>query len=171
MVKRPDIADRMAEIAPFHVMALLARARALEAEGQNIVHLEIGEPDFDTPAPIVQAGIEALQTGKHHYTPAKGLQQLRRAISGYYQQKYSISVDPERILITPGSSGALQLLMAVLINPGQQVLLADPGYPCNRNFVRLVEGEALSIPVNAATGYQLIVLGIGIFHNLPCIRE
>ena len=157
MVKRPDIADRMAEIAPFHVMALLARARALEAEGQNIVHLEIGEPDFDTPAPIVQAGIEALQTGKHHYTPAKGLQQLRRAISGYYQQKYSISVDPERILITPGSSGALQLLMAVLINPGQQVLLADPGYPCNRNFVRLVEGEALSIPVNAATGYQLNV--------------
>lgn len=157
MANKVDIADRMAEIQPFHVMALLARARALESEGRDIVHMEIGEPDFDTPAPIVQAGIEALQSGKHHYTPAKGLRELRQAISGFYQQKYEVSVDPERILITPGASGALQLLMAVLINPGQQVLMADPGYPCNRNFVRLVEAEALSIPVDAASGYQLNV--------------
>lgn len=150
-------ADRMAAIQPFHVMALLARARALEAEGRDIVHMEIGEPDFDTPAPIVQAGIEALQTGKHHYTPAKGLLALRQSISRYYQSRYGVDVDPELILITPGSSGALQLLMSVLINPAQQVLMADPGYPCNRNFVRLVEGEAVSIPVDASTGYQLNV--------------
>ncbi len=153
----PGIANRIAAIQPFHVMALLARARKLEAEGRDIVHMEIGEPDFDTPAPIVQAGIEALQSGKHHYTPAKGLMELRQAISGYYQSRYGASVDPERILITPGSSGALQLLMAVLINPGQQVLMADPGYPCNRNFVRLVEGEAVSIAVDATTGYQINV--------------
>lgn len=157
MANKVDIAKRMAAIQPFHVMALLARARELEAEGRDIVHMEIGEPDFDTPAPIVQAGIEALQSGKHHYTPAKGLLELRQAISGFYQQKYGVIVDPERILITPGASGALQLLMAVLINPGQQVLMADPGYPCNRNFVRLVEAEALSIPVDAASGYQLNV--------------
>ena len=152
---RTKLAKRMAAIQPFHVMALLARARQLEAEGRDIVHMEIGEPDFDTPAPIVQAGIEALQSGKHHYTPAKGLPELRQAISGFYQHKYSLDVAPERILITPGSSGALQLLMSVLINPGEQVLMADPGYPCNRNFVRLVEGEAVSVPVDASTGYQL----------------
>ena len=151
------VTDRMAAIQPFHVMALLARARALEAEGRDIIHMEIGEPDFDTPAPIVQAGIEALQTGKHHYTPAKGLQALRQRISGYYRSRYGVDVDPERILVTPGSSGALQLLMSVLINPGQQVLMADPGYPCNRNFVRLVEGEAISVPVDTSTGYQLNV--------------
>lgn len=155
MAKQPSIAKRMAAIEPFHVMALLARARELEAQGRDIVHMEIGEPDFDTPAPIVQAGIEALQSGRHHYTPATGLPELRRAISHYYQSHYGVQVDPGRIVITPGSSGALQLLMAVLINPGEQVLMADPGYPCNRNFVRLVEGESVSVPVDAAGGFQL----------------
>ncbi len=155
MSKMVGLADRMADVQPFHVMALLAQARRLEAEGRDIVHMEIGEPDFDTPAPIVQAGIEALKSGKHHYTPATGLPELRQAISDFYQQKYKVSVDPKRVLITPGSSGALQLLMSVLINPGRQVLMADPGYPCNRNFVRLVDGEAISIPVDVETGYQL----------------
>ncbi len=155
MSKMVDLADRMAVVQPFHVMALLAQARRLEAEGRDIVHMEIGEPDFETPAAIVQAGIEALRSGKHHYTPATGLPELRQAISDFYRQKYNVSVDPQRILITPGSSGALQLLMSVLINPGQQVLMADPGYPCNRNFVRLVDGEVISIPVDVKTGYQL----------------
>jgi aspartate/methionine/tyrosine aminotransferase len=157
MARQPRIAERMKAVQPFHVMALLARARALEAEGRDIVHMEIGEPDFETPAPIVEAGIEALRSGKHHYTPATGLPELRRAISAFYQQHYGVAVDPGRIVITPGSSGALQLLMAVLIDPGKQVLMADPGYPCNRNFVRLVEGEVMSIPVGADTGYQLNV--------------
>jgi len=155
MSKTANLADRMAAVQPFHVMALLAQARRLEAEGRDIVHMEIGEPDFETPAPIVEAGIEALKSGKHHYTPATGLPELRRAISDFYRQKYKVSVDPQRILITPGSSGALQLLMSALINPGQQVLMADPGYPCNRNFVRLVDGEVISIPVYVETGYQL----------------
>ena len=155
MSKTANLANRMAAVQPFHVMALLAQARQLEADGCDIVHMEIGEPDFETPAAIVQAGIEALKSGKHHYTPAAGLPELRRAISDFYQQKYQVSVDPRRILITPGSSGALQLLMSALINPGQQVLMADPGYPCNRNFVRLVDGEVSSIAVDVETGYQL----------------
>lgn len=155
MSKTANLADRMAAVQPFHVMALLAQARRLEAEGRDIVHMEIGEPDFETPAPIVQAGIEALKSGKHHYTAATGLPELREAISDFYRQKYKLSVDPKRILITPGSSGALQLLMSALINPGQQVLMADPGYPCNRNFVRLVDGEIISIAVDVETGYQL----------------
>lgn len=157
MAKTPNLAQRMAAIQPFHVMALLARARELEAQGRDIVHMEIGEPDFETPAPVTAAGIEALRQGHTHYTPARGLLQLRCAISDFYQAQHNVSVDPERIIITPGSSGALQLLMAVLINPGEQLLMADPGYPCNRNFVRLVEGEALSIPVDASSGYQLNV--------------
>jgi aspartate/methionine/tyrosine aminotransferase len=151
----PNLARRMAAIQPFHVMALLARARELEAQGRDIVHMEIGEPDFETPAPITAAGIEALRQGRTHYTPARGLPQLRQAISDFYQAQHNITVDPERIIVTPGSSGALQLLMSVLINPSEQLLMADPGYPCNRNFVRLVEGEPLSIPVDASSGYQL----------------
>ncbi len=155
MADRLNIADRMAAIQPFHVMALLARARELEAQGRDIVHMEIGEPDFETPAPVVDAGIQALKSGHHHYTPASGLFELRQAISAYYQSRYGVSVSPERILITPGSSGALQLLMAALINPGDELLMADPGYPCNRNFVRLVEGWARAIPVDASSAYQL----------------
>lgn len=157
MAKKANLAQRMAAIRPFHVMELLARARELEAEGRDIVHMEIGEPDFETPAPITVAGIEALRQGRTHYTPARGLLELRQAISGFYKTQHNVTVDPERIIITPGSSGALQLLMLALINPGEQLLMADPGYPCNRNFVRLVEGEALSIAVDASTGYQLNV--------------
>lgn len=149
------IARRMADIQPFHVMDLLARARALEAGGADIVHMEIGEPDFVTADPIVTAGQRALAQGHTHYTPACGLPELRAALSGHYQRQHGIAVPPHRIVITPGASGALQLVLSVLINPGDQVLMADPGYPCNRHFVRLVEGEAVGIPVTAATDYQL----------------
>ncbi|MFC1750499.1 pyridoxal phosphate-dependent aminotransferase [Pseudomonadota bacterium] len=170
MAKSPSrkglvIADRMAAIQPFHVMALLARARELEAQGRDIVHMEIGEPDFESPAPIVDAGIQALKAGRHHYTPSSGLLELRQAISGYYKQRYKVDVAPERIIVTPGSSGALQLLMSALINPDDELLMADPGYPCNRNFVRLVEGVANSIPVDASTGYQLGVAHLQQYWN------
>ena len=148
-------ARRMADIAPFHVMALLARAKALEATGRSIIHLEIGEPDFSTAAPIIAAGQRALGEGRTRYTAAAGLPELRQAISNHYRDRYGVEVPARRILITPGASGALQLATAVRINPGDRVLLADPGYPCNRHFVRLVEGEAVGIPVGPDTGYQL----------------
>ncbi|KRT55006.1 Aspartate/methionine/tyrosine aminotransferase [endosymbiont of Ridgeia piscesae] len=150
-----QIADRMARIQPFYVMDLLARARGLEAQGRSIIHMEIGEPDFPTPAPIVAAGQAALASGETHYTPAKGLPALREAIAGFYRHRYGVELDPQRVIVTPGSSGALQLVMSVLVNPGQSVLMADPGYPCNRHFVELVEGTPLGIPVGADTGYQL----------------
>lgn len=136
-------------------MALLARARQLESEGRSIVHMEIGEPDFATPEPIVQAGIRALQAGHTHYTPAVGLAALREAIAGWYDSAFGVQVDAARILVTPGASGALQLIVASLVNAGDRVLLADPGYPCNRNFVRLYDGEPVSIPVTADNAYQL----------------
>ncbi|MCB1824889.1 MAG: pyridoxal phosphate-dependent aminotransferase [Candidatus Competibacteraceae bacterium] len=145
----------MADIAPFHVMALLARAKELEATGRAIVHMEIGEPDFPTAEPIVAAGQQALAAGRTRYTAAAGLPELRQAISDHYRERYGVEIPARRILITPGASGALQLATAVLINPGDRVLLADPGYPCNRHFVRLVEGQAVGVPVGPETGYQL----------------
>ena len=148
-------ARRTADIAPFHVMALLARAHELEAAGRSIVHMEIGEPDFTSAAPIIAAGQRALADGRTGYTAAAGLPALRQAISQHYQDCYGVEVPARRILVTPGASGALQLATAVWINPGDRVLLADPGYPCNRHFVRLVEGEAVGIPVGPETGYQL----------------
>ncbi|MBI5462349.1 MAG: pyridoxal phosphate-dependent aminotransferase [Gammaproteobacteria bacterium] len=159
----PPIAARMADIQPFHVMALLARARELEAAGRSIVHMEIGEPDFPTAAPIVAAGHAALAAGQTHYTPAVGLQALREAIAAHYRAgagarvdtNVDINVDAARIVVTPGASGALHLVLAALVDPGREVLMSDPGYPCNRNFVRLLEGRAVGVPTDAAHGYQL----------------
>ncbi len=149
------LADRMADIQPFYVMDILARAKDLEAQGRSIIHMEIGEPDFLTPQPVIQAGIEALGTGEMFYTPALGLPALRTAISEFYQERYGVEIAPSRIVVTPGSSGALLLTMGVLLNPGDQVLMADPGYPCNRHFVRFTEGQAIGLPVDASTDYQL----------------
>lgn len=145
----------MAEIEPFHVMALLARARELEARGRSIVHMEIGEPDFPTPEPVLRAGRRALETGEVFYTPAPGLPQLREAIAGWYRSHYGVTVPASRILVTTGSSGALLLACAALVDPGDEVLLADPGYPANRHFVRVVEGVPRGVAVDASSGYQL----------------
>lgn len=155
MNDKVHIARRMNDIKSFHVMALLARARELESQGRDIVHMEIGEPDFVTPEPVIEAGRQALSQGLTHYTPAQGLPELREAISKFYLHRYMADVSPERIIVTPGASGALQLVCSILVNPGERVLMADPGYPCNRHFVRLVEGEAVTIPVGAGTDYQL----------------
>ncbi len=149
------LARRMADIAPFHVMELLARAHELEAQGRSIIHMEVGEPDFPTAEPIVAAGHEALTKGQTRYTAAIGIPPLREAIADHYQDSYGVTLPARRVLVTPGASGALQLATGVLVNPGEQVLMADPGYPCNRHFVRLVEGEPVGIPVDAHSAYQL----------------
>ena len=149
------IPSRIKDIQPFHVMALLARAKELEAEGKDIIHMEIGEPDFPTPQPIVDAGIEAISKGDVHYTPALGLPALREAIAKFYKTRYAVNVTSNRIVITPGASGALMLALGVIMQEGDEVLLADPGYPCNKNFVRFLSGKARSISVDATSGYQL----------------
>ena len=136
-------------------MALLARARELEAQGRSIVHMEIGEPDFSTPQPMIDAGIRALQEGRTHYTPAVGLRELREAIARDYRKYDGLDINPRRILVTPGASGALQLLLALLVDPGSDVLMADPGYPCNSNFVRLFDARPVRVPVTADQHYQL----------------
>ncbi len=151
----PSYSARSRAIEPFHVMALLARANQLQGEGHDVIHLEIGEPDFSTAAPIVAAGQAALAAGHTRYTAARGLPPLRQAIAGFYARRYGLSIDPERILITPGGSGALLLAASLLVDPGKHWLLADPGYPCNRHFLRLVEGAAQLVPVAADSRYQL----------------
>ena len=147
----------MAYIEPFHVMELLAIARAMEAQGKQIVHMEIGEPDFVTPEPVIRAAESALRQGLTHYTPAVGLTQLRERIAAYYQARFNANVSPEQIIITPGASGALLLALGVLINSGDKVAMSDPGYPCNRHFVRMFDGKPVGVPVDAGTRYQLTV--------------
>jgi aspartate/methionine/tyrosine aminotransferase len=149
-----DIAARMAQIAPFHVMELMARAQALEAEGKSVIHLEVGEPDFATATPIIEAAQRFLSGGQVHYTAALGLGQLREAISEFYDMRYGLDISPARIVVTAGASGALLLALGVLVNPGDEWLLPDPGYPCNRHFVRMLEGKPISLPVDAASNYQ-----------------
>jgi len=147
--------SRIDDIQPFHVMALLARAKELEAEGKDIVHMEIGEPDFPTPPPIVEAGIKAISAGDVHYTPAVGLPELREVIAAFYLTRYGVSVSANRVVVTPGASGALMLALGVIMQEGDEVILADPGYPCNRNFVRFLSGTIRSVSVDASSGYQL----------------
>jgi len=148
-------AKHMQQIQPFRVMALLAEAKALEKSGRSIIHMEVGEPDFITPAPVIEAGIHSLKQGKTHYTPATGEPDLRQAISRYYQELFNIDVPSARIIITPGASGALQLALSVLIDPGDKVIMADPGYPCNRNFVYLLGGLPQMINVGVETQFQI----------------
>lgn len=147
-------AQRLADIEPFHVVELLTRARQLEAEGRDIIHMEVGEPDFPTPEPISQAAIAAIKDGKTKYTPALGLPELREAIGAFYRQRYGITVPTSRIAITNGASGALNLAFACLADPGSEWLLTDPGYPCNRHILRTFEGRPLGMPVGPDTNFQ-----------------
>ncbi len=148
-------ASRTDDIAPFQVMAILQQAQALASQGVDVIHLEVGEPDFTTPEPITQAAIKALNEGKTHYTPALGLPELRQAIADFYQSRYGVAVSANRIAITPGASGALLLLMAARLEAGDELLMADPGYPCNRHFARVFEAHGRLIPTTADSGFQL----------------
>lgn len=149
------LAARAQAVEPFHVMRLLARARELEAGGRSVVHLEIGEPDFPTPAPIVAAGQVALAAGRTHYTPAVGLPALRQAIADDYCGRYGVDVETARVLLTPGASGALQLTFSALLEPGNRVLIGDPSYPCYRQVLRLMGIEPVSVPLGPENDYQL----------------
>ena len=152
---RAGLAARVADIEPFHVMEVQTAARALEAAGRSVVHMEIGEPDFPTPQPVLDAAQRAIAGGSIYYTSALGLPELREAIARHYADRYGADVAPERIVVTAGSSAALLLVMALVVDRDERILLADPGYPCNRTFIRLVEGVPVGVPVNADTRYQL----------------
>jgi len=152
MTYRP--AARLADISPFHVVELLTRARQLEAEGRDIIHMEVGEPDFPTPAPIANAAVDAIKSGKMLYTQSLGLPELREAIAAFYQTRYGVTLPANRIAVTNGASGALNLAFACLADPGSEWLLTDPGYPCNRHILRAFEGRPRHIPVGPESNFQ-----------------
>jgi len=136
-------------------MELLARAQALDAAGVDVVHMEVGEPDFPTPAPILDAARRAIDGGATRYTAASGLPELREALSALYADRYGCDVAPERILVTAGASGALLLATAMVVESGDNLLMTDPGYPCNRHFLQTLGAEGRLIPVGPEDDYQL----------------
>src|SRR5260221_10045809 len=154
-VSRIHLAARMAHIEAFEVMEIQSLARELEAQGRDVVHLEIGEPDFTTPRPIVEAAQRALDTKPMFYTSALGVMELREAISKFYRTRYKVDVPASRIVVTAGSSAALLLAFGVLLDAGDEVLLTDPSYPCNRHFVRTLGGVPRLAPVGPSSRYQL----------------
>jgi aspartate/methionine/tyrosine aminotransferase len=148
-------AERLDHIEPFHVMRIITRAMELQSSGVDVVNLAVGEPDFPTPKLVVEAGLRALREDRMKYLPALGSDELRDAISKWYRDRYNIEVPANRVAITTGSSAALLLTMGVLVSPGDEILMADPGYPANRHFVSAMNGRAILIPVGPETNYQL----------------
>ncbi len=147
-------ARRAAEIEPFEVMDVLSRAQALERAGRHVVHMEIGEPDFTAPEPVVEAGVKALRDGRTAYTATLGLDSLRQAIAGHYRSKFGCDVPASRIAITAGASGGLLCVTALYVDAGDEILVPDPGYPGYRHFVRAFEGVAKILPVSARSDFQ-----------------
>ena len=149
------LASRLDHIAPFHVMELAKMASELEHQGRSIIHMGIGEPDFTAPTPVIDAATRAMADGKLQYTAATGLPALRQAISDHYRDVFGLEVSPGRIIITAGASAALLLACAALVEPGAEVLMPDPSYPCNRHFVAAFEGRAQMIPSGPEQRFQL----------------
>jgi aspartate/methionine/tyrosine aminotransferase len=149
------ISARAARMPPFLVMEVLERAQALEAEGRRIIHLEVGEPDFETPACIREAGIRAIREGRTRYTHSLGLSELREAICEDYRREYGVEITPDRIVVTSGTSAAMLLLFGAFLDPGDEVVLADPHYACHPNFVEFVGGRPVYVGTSEADGFQL----------------
>jgi aspartate/methionine/tyrosine aminotransferase len=136
-------------------MELMKHAHALELQGRSIIHMSIGEPDFTAPQSVVDALARAMGRGDAHYTAAVGIRPLRRAIAGFLGDRHGVDIDPDRVIVTSGASGALLLTMAALVDPGREILMPDPSYPCNRHFVAAFDGIARSIPSGPADRFQL----------------
>lgn len=148
------VSRRTKEMTSFIVMDVLERANEMEREGADIVHLEVGEPDFDTPLCVKEAACKALDQGHTHYTHSLGLYELRENISEYFLNTYQVSVDPDQIIVTSGSSPAIFLAFAALLEKGDEVIISDPHYACYPNFVKFVEGVPVTIPVYEEDGFQ-----------------
>jgi aspartate/methionine/tyrosine aminotransferase len=149
------LASRLDNIQPFHVMELSKMAAELERQGRSIIHMNIGEPDFTAPPPVLEAATRAMSAGRLQYTAATGIPRLREEISRHYREVFGLDVAPSRIIVTAGASAALLLACAALVEPGSEVLMPDPSYPCNRHFVAAFEGRARMIPSGPAERFQL----------------
>jgi aspartate/methionine/tyrosine aminotransferase len=148
------IAHRAQQIKPFIVMDVLERANALERAGIDVIHLEVGEPDFDTPQCVKDAVCQALEEGQTHYTHSLGAFDLRQAISQYYLDTYDVVVDADQIVVTSGTSPAMLLVFSALLEPGDEVIVSDPGYACYANFIKFLDGIPTEVPVYEEDGFQ-----------------
>lgn len=148
------ISKRTQEMTPFIVMDVLERAHEMERQGTHIIHMEVGEPDFDTPQCIKDAACKALNDGHTHYTHSLGILELREAICEHYFNKYNVSVDPDQVVISSGTSPAMFVMFAALLEKGDQVIISDPHYACYPNYIRFVQGEPVTVPVYEQDGFQ-----------------
>ena len=149
------ISSRLNGITSFIVMDVLEKAHEMENQGINIIHLEVGEPDFDTPQCVKEAAIKAYESGCTHYTHSLGMLELREAISRYYMDTYGVSVNPDQIIICSGTSPAMLLAFAVLLEKGDEVIISNPHYSCYPNFIKFLEGVPVKVPVYEEDGFQL----------------
>ena len=163
-------------MTPFIVMDVLEKAHEMERRGVHVVHLEVGEPDFDTPRCIKEAACKALDNGHTHYTHSLGMIELRQAISEHYSKAYGVSVDPDQIVISSGTSPAMFVMFSALLEKGDQVIVSDPHYACYPNFIKFVQGNPVFVPVYEEDGFQYRPKAIekkitpktkGIFINSP----
>ncbi len=148
------IAKRAEEMRPFLVMDVLERAHQMERAGVDVIHLEVGEPDFDTPACVKEAVRQALDEGHTHYTHSLGLVELREAIARHYRKTYGVTVSPEQIVVTAGTSPAMFLLFSALLEAGEEVILSNPHYACYPSFIRFLDGVPVTVPVSEESGFQ-----------------
>lgn len=148
------VSKKAQEMPPFIVMDVLEKAKEMEAQGQEIIHLEVGEPDFDTPEPVKEAAIRALKDGDTHYTHSLGKLELREAIAEHYYHKYGVAVSPDQIVVTSGTSPAMLLVFSVLLEPGEEAILSNPHYACYPNFIRYVDGQPVMVPVREEDGFK-----------------
>src|SRR5450759_739578 len=148
-------AERMSRLGTEGAFEVLARARRLEAQGKKIVHLEIGEPDFATPDNIIEAGISAMQNGYTHYTPASGIFEAREAVAGFVNRTLKTDVDPSEVVLVPGSKNVLLFTLLACIEPGDEVILPDPGYPAYAAQVNFIGGVPKPISLSRKSGFRI----------------
>jgi aspartate/methionine/tyrosine aminotransferase len=148
------VSKRTREMTSFIVMDVLERACDLECQGKHIIHLEVGEPDFDTPPCVKEAACRAINEGFTHYTHSLGMLELREEICAYYQRTYGVAVDPDQVIVTSGSSPAIFMTFAALLDPGDEVIISDPHYACYPNFINFVDGKTVTVPVYEEDGFQ-----------------
>ncbi len=149
-----SLSDRCSKVSPFLVMEILAEAQKMQKQGIDIIHLEIGEPDFDTPSCIIESGHKALDEGHTHYTPSTGILPLREAIVTHYKNQYNVEIDSEQVLIFPGTSPAMLNIFEALLNPNDEVLISNPSYACYSNFIRYAGGKACELLTYEEDGFQ-----------------
>lgn len=149
-----NLPERARDISPFIVMEVLEKAQEMESIGIDIIHLEVGEPDFEVPESVIIASNIAMRTGYTHYTHSLGDAQLRKTISRDYRNKYGVNVDPDQIIITSGSSPAIHLILSVLMERGQEVIIPDPGYACYPNFIKILEGIPVPVICDEKNSFQ-----------------